>query len=167
MSKHKEALVFARNVHKGQRYGTIPYFLHVLEVKAIAEKHSAPSEVLIACILHDTIEDTDTTYNDIKKIFGMEVAEIVYAVTDELGKNRKERKRKTYPKIRKDIRAVIVKLCDRIANVRHSKTGTHGHYSMYARENEEFLKSIVREAHLRNKVVKGLVKELNELFELK
>ena len=49
--------------------------------------------------LHDTIEDTDTSYRDLFDRFGEEVAELVYAVTSELGRNRAERNRKTCAKI--------------------------------------------------------------------
>ena len=87
----------------------------------IAEELGYDESIIIGTILHDTLEDTTLSYNDIKKAFGKEVAEIVYCVTDELGRNRNERKEKTYPKIKANWKATVVKICDRIANITQSK----------------------------------------------
>ena len=84
------------------------------------------------------MEDTAVSYNDIKEKFGIEVAEIVYAVTDELGRNRKERKAKTYPKIKENKDAIIVKLGDRISNMRNSLLKGHKMSEMYIKEYKEF-----------------------------
>ena len=81
-------------------YDIYPYIYHIKEVKEIAEGLGYDRSVIIGAILHDTLEDGDLSYNDIKKAFGFIIAEIVFAVTDELGRNRDERKAKTYPKIR-------------------------------------------------------------------
>jgi (p)ppGpp synthase/HD superfamily hydrolase len=96
-------------------------------------------EPLIASFLHDVIEDTARSYSDLKKDFGINVAEIVYCMTDELGRNRKEKKQKTYPKIRSNLKSVILKLADRIANVEHSiKNKNSGFVDMYHMEHEDF-----------------------------
>lgn len=84
------------------------------------------------------MEDGDLSYNDIKKAFGKNIAEIVFAVTDELGRDRKERKLKTYPKIRVNWKATVVKVCDRIVNVRQSKEYNEGLFKMYQKENDDF-----------------------------
>lgn len=105
-------------------YNGKPYSYHLSRVYKIAElsldsTRIAPNDIPIllqACWLHDTLEDCAISYNDLKQEFGEEVADVVYNVTNELGKNRKERNEKTYPKIARDWRAVFVKLCDRIAN---------------------------------------------------
>ena len=88
--------------------------------------------------MHDVLEDTHLSYNDIKKEFGEDIAELVYAVTDELGRNRKERKEKTYPKIKGNPKAIAVKLCDRIANVREAKSSASKMFRMYKDEHAEF-----------------------------
>lgn len=132
------AVLFATEAHKGQRYGEHPYTFHLLETAKVAKKHDLSLEVVMSCWLHDTIEDTTVSYHDIKKGFGDQIAEIVYAVTDESGRNRKERKEKTYPKIQANEQALQVKLCDRIANVSHALETQSRHLKMYLKEHPEF-----------------------------
>jgi (p)ppGpp synthase/HD superfamily hydrolase len=89
---------------------------------------------------HDTIEDTRVSYNDVKNQLGDEVADIVYAVTNDKGKNRKERAGdKYYEGIRNTPGAVFVKLCDRIANVQYGKMTKSRMFEMYKKENSEFI----------------------------
>ena len=100
-----------------------------------------------ACLLaswgHDLIEDTRVSYNDVKNMLGQAAADIIYAVSNEKGKNRKERANdKYYEGIRKTPGAVFVKLCDRIANVQYSKMTGSRMFEMYRRENEEFCKQL-------------------------
>jgi (p)ppGpp synthase/HD superfamily hydrolase len=97
-----------------------------------------------ACMLatwgHDLIEDTRVSYNDVKDYLGQEVADIIYAVSNEKGKNRKERaNEKYYIGIRVTPGAVFVKLCDRIANVQYSKMTGSRMFEMYKKENDEFI----------------------------
>lgn len=93
----------------------------------------------LACYGHDLIEDTRVSYNDVKKVLGEGAADIIYAVTNEKGKNRKERANdKYYEGIRNTDGAVFVKLCDRIANVQYSKMTGSRMFEMYKKENEEF-----------------------------
>jgi len=137
-----------------QTYGNdLPYHYHTDLVGAIAHKYIAliptkkQGEVLAACYLHDTIEDCRKTYNDVSKIFGKEVADLVYAVTNEKGKTRKERANAHYYHGINSTRfAVFVKLCDRIANVLHG-TIHGGMLDMYKKENTEFLASLVLDGY--------------------
>jgi len=99
---------------------------------------------LLATFGHDLIEDTRTSYNDVKAHIGQEAADIVYAVTNEKGKNRKERANdKYYEGIRNTKGAVFVKLCDRIANVQYSKMTKSRMFEMYKKENENFMDQLV------------------------
>jgi (p)ppGpp synthase/HD superfamily hydrolase len=92
---------------------------------------------------HDTIEDTRVSYNDVKNQLGDEVADIVYAVTNDKGKNRKERAGdKYYEGIRNTPGAVFVKLCDRIANVQYGKMTKSRMFEMYKKENPEFIRQL-------------------------
>ena len=75
------------------------------------------------------------------------MAEIVYAVTDELGRNRKERKEKTYPKIKANWKATAVKICDRIANATQSRDYNKGLFEMYKKENKDFKLHLKSSAH--------------------
>lgn len=97
----------------------------------------------IACYAHDIIEDTRNTFNDVKLVLGLEVAEIVYALTNEKGKNRKERANdKYYVGIRNTKGATFVKLCDRIANVQFGKLTKTRQFEMYLKENDEFIEKL-------------------------
>ena len=92
---------------------------------------------------HDLIEDTRVSYNDVKEALGQEAADIIYACTNEKGKNRKERANdKYYEGIRNTPGAVFVKMCDRIANVQYSKMSGSRMFEMYKKENSSFVKSL-------------------------
>lgn len=98
---------------------------------------------MLACWGHDLIEDTRVSYNDVKDHLGQEAADIIYALTNEKGKNRKERANdKYYEGIRNTKGAVFVKLCDRIANVQYSKMTGSRMFEMYKKENSEFTKAL-------------------------
>jgi (p)ppGpp synthase/HD superfamily hydrolase len=95
---------------------------------------------------HDLIEDTRVSYNDVKNQLGEEVADIIYAVTNDKGKNRKERAGDNYYEgIRNTPGAVFVKLCDRIANVQYGKMTKSRMFEMYKKENIHFMISLGRE----------------------
>ena len=95
--------------------------------------------VMIAVWGHDLIEDARVSYNDVKSNLGPEAADIIYAVTNEKGKNRSERANaKYYEGIRNTPGAVFVKLCDRIANVQYSKLTKSRMFEMYKEENVSF-----------------------------
>ena len=92
---------------------------------------------------HDLIEDTRNSYNDVMNALGQEAADIIYAVSNEKGKNRKERANdKYYEGIRNTPGAVFVKLADRIANVQYSKMTQSRMFEMYKKENDHFLTSL-------------------------
>jgi (p)ppGpp synthase/HD superfamily hydrolase len=92
---------------------------------------------------HDLIEDTRVSYNDVKTELGQEAADIIYAVTNDKGKNRKERAGdKYYEGIKNTPGAVFVKLCDRIANVQYGKMTKSRMFEMYRKENDEFIRQL-------------------------
>lgn len=121
-----------------------------------------------ACLLatwgHDLIEDTRVSYNDVKTNLGQAPADIIYAVTNEKGKNRKERANvKYYEGIRNTPGAVFVKLCDRIANVQYSKMTRSRMFEMYKNENKNFEKMLGR--HTDNKNYENMFLYLWNLFQ--
>lgn len=131
---YREARLAAIRAHGNQAYDEIfPYEKHLEDVVAVAKRFGLNGKYIVACWLHDTIEDGALSYNKIKEHFGIEVAEIVYCVTDELGRNRDERKSKTLPKIASNPDAIVVKLADRIANLEHGGLST-----MYKKEYVAF-----------------------------
>jgi len=145
-SKLLECWDFASKHHKGQWYGSKPYMYHLKKVSDVAMDCNITDEsILMSCLLHDIIEDTEVSFNDIKEKFGEEVAEIVYCVTDELGRSRKERKFKTYKKIRNNPKSIVVKLCDRISNISESMGSENFNLKlmkMYLDEHNDFVKGI-------------------------
>ncbi len=153
LTKSKE---FAEYHHNGtnHKYDGKPYTYHLSMVVEVAEKfiHLIPvnkrDTVLAACWCHDTIEDCRVTYNDVKSELGEEVANIVYALTNEKGKTRKERANdKYYEGIRETEFAVFVKLCDRIANIQYSYSQRSRMSDMYKKETPDFIKSIYDEKY--------------------
>lgn len=164
MTNKERAILIAEAAHGSQAYGLYPYIYHLKKVAEIAEDFGFDDLVIVSCILHDALEDTSLSYNDIKKEFGFEVAEIVYAVTDELGRNRNERHNKTYPKIRSNWRAVAVKVCDRIANLRESITSNNKMAVLYLSEYDSFVKGVKVLEHTQTELLKAWA-ELDCLIE--
>lgn len=134
----------------------LPYEFHLRMSANVANdfmelelgKHDGDAEeesriLIISAYGHDLIEDTRVSYNDVKKALGSDPADIIYALTNEKGKNRAERGNEKYYKgIRETRGAVFVKLCDRIANVQYSKMTKSGQFEMYRKETPEFLKKM-------------------------
>ena len=117
---------FALEAHKNQKRdeGT-PYVSHPIAVANILTELKLDSATITTGLLHDTIEDTKTTYNSVKKEFGQEVADLVDGVTkisifeEQAANNSKaENLRKLILATSKDIRVLLVKLADRLHNMR-------------------------------------------------
>ena len=158
----QEAEMAAILAHKGQTYDIFPYEKHLRDVVAILQRYGYEGNIIIAGWLHDAIEDTTLTFNKIKNAFGVEVAEIVFAVTDELGRNRKERKEKTYPKIIAcGEKAVSVKIADRIANIEHGIRMGNDITQMYRDEYNDFYKHL----HEDNTIADPLWKHLSDILK--
>lgn len=163
MNNIEKAFLVAERGHSGQVYDDIyPYMYHIRKAHSVAVKLGYDEAIQIATILHDIMEQGQLSYNDVKKAFGLEIAEIVFAVTDELGRNRKEKHDKTYPKIRANWKAVATKLCDRIANVEHGKE-VGGKTAMYLNEHNEFKRHLMSPDHPHYETNKGWVM-LNKLM---
>jgi GTP pyrophosphokinase len=131
---YREARMVSIQAHGNQTYDEIfPYHKHLDDVVDILKRFGFSGKFIIAGYLHDIIEDTPLSYNKVKRYYGFEVAEMVYCVTDELGRDREEKKRKTLPKTASNGDAIILKLADRIANLEHG-----GKLGMYKHEYKEF-----------------------------
>lgn len=165
MTDVDRAMLLAKTAHGNQMYGKYPYLYHLLAVTDLASEFNLGPEVETACMLHDILEDTSLSYNDIKNEFGEEVADIVYAVTDELGKNRHERHVRTYPKIRENWKAEAVKVCDRLANLIESNRINSRFVNMYIKEHEEFKLGIRNPEHKQEELV-NVWNYLDTLIEL-
>jgi len=121
MSLLEKAKEYASAKHEGQKYGDQPYLFHLAQVVQTLIEHGVQDEnTLVSAWLHDVLEDTSTTVEELTNEFGADTAVIVFAVTDEPGKSRKERHERTYPKTAATPKAGILKLGDRVANVKHA-----------------------------------------------
>ncbi len=120
------AYVYAMKQHGAQRRASgDPYFSHPIEVAGILTRYRLDSASIITALLHDTIEDTSATYADIERLFGEEVAHLVDGVTKlsriELQSDRNkqaENFRKLVLAMSEDLRVLLVKLADRLHNMR-------------------------------------------------
>ncbi|NLL53169.1 MAG: bifunctional (p)ppGpp synthetase/guanosine-3',5'-bis(diphosphate) 3'-pyrophosphohydrolase [Peptococcaceae bacterium] len=122
----EKAYNFAAEAHKGQlRNSGEEFVLHPLEVACILAELEMDDSTIIAALLHDVAEDTDKSLDDIRKTFGNEVARLVDGVT-KLGKIEYKSKvevqvenlRKMFLAMARDIRVVLIKLADRLHNMR-------------------------------------------------
>jgi guanosine-3',5'-bis(diphosphate) 3'-pyrophosphohydrolase len=121
----ERAYSFAEHAHKGQlRNSGEPYFIHVVETAKILAELGMDAKTIIAGLLHDVLEDTDTPEELLKKEFGEEIVNLVNGVT-KLGKMKYtgaerhvESLRKFFMAMANDLRILIIKLADRLHNVR-------------------------------------------------
>jgi RelA/SpoT family (p)ppGpp synthetase len=124
-----EAYEYGKLMHEGQtRHSGEPYFTHPIEVAALLAQQSLDDATIVTALLHDVIEDTKSTYKDVAKHFGVEVAQLVDGVTKltniELSSNdakQAENVRKLLLAMSKDVRVILVKLGDRLHNMRTIK----------------------------------------------
>jgi (p)ppGpp synthase/HD superfamily hydrolase len=160
----------ARHDEVNQKYDKyLPYRFHLEMVDKVAAKYIylIPQEfhklVRGGCWGHDLLEDTHVTYNDISDKFGEELAELIYACTNEKGRNRKERANAAFYELLRNTRfARFVKLCDRIANAFYSCYTRSGMFNKYAKENPDFLLQLAGD-ELRT--LQPMVDDLKKLFE--
>ncbi len=122
----RRAFEYISDKHRDQlRKSGDPYVVHPVNVAKILADLNMDATTVVAGLLHDVLEDTDATYEEIEELFGKEVADIVEGVT-KIGKirfrNLKEAQAENFRKLilatAKDIRVVIVKLADRLHNMR-------------------------------------------------
>jgi guanosine-3',5'-bis(diphosphate) 3'-pyrophosphohydrolase len=122
----KQAYLVARDAHEGQtRSSGEPYITHPVAVACILAEMKLDHETLMAALLHDVIEDTPATYQDMEQLFGKSVAELVEGVSklDKLKfRDKKEAQAENFRKMImamvQDIRVILIKLADRTHNMR-------------------------------------------------
>ncbi len=120
-----KAYNFSKEAHKNQKRNSgEPYFIHPLSIAISASEYKLDENSIIAALLHDTVEDTETTLDDIAKIFGKEVAFLVDGLTKIENKKLTSRTEKNIENFRKlilatakDIRILIIKLLDVLNNM--------------------------------------------------
>ena len=131
----RRAYEVANKAHKGQKRASgEPYINHCLAVATIMAELGAPTPTIVAALLHDSVEDTDLTLDDLEHDFGSEVAQLVDGVTkltqlprvsrSNQGERPERRElanetlRKTFLAMGDDVRVVVIKLADRLHNMR-------------------------------------------------
>ncbi|WP_272008175.1 RelA/SpoT family protein [Roseovarius sp. ZX-A-9] len=125
----RAAYDYGREMHEGQtRYSGDPYFSHPVAVAAILAEQRLDDATIVTALLHDTIEDTRASYASVSQKFGREVADLVDGVTKltNLQLSSSETKqaenfRKLFMAMSKDLRVILVKLADRLHNMRTIK----------------------------------------------
>ncbi len=126
LSLVEQAIVYANDKHASQkRKDGSPYIIHPLAVAEIVAEMGLDIDAVLGAILHDCIEDTDASYEEISQRFGEPVAELVEGVTKLTRANfssseerQMENLRKMFMAMSKDIRVVLIKIADRLHNMR-------------------------------------------------
>lgn len=159
----EEARSFALTAHASQKYGDRPYAFHLEAVVELLLPYGTEAQVI--GYLHDTLEDTEVTENDIRIRFGERIAECVSLLTDSPGANRAERKAATYARLstvgRASELALVVKAADRLANVRSCVADQRrGLWEIYRKEHPCFTRAAYRE-----RLCEPLWAELDALLE--
>ncbi len=141
----KKAYHFASQVHEGQkRVSGDPYFIHPVEVAVILAQMKLDASAIAAGLLHDTVEDSLTTMEEVKKGFGPEVALLVDGVTklskiqfSTVEEKQAENFRKMMLAMAVDIRVILIKLADRLNNMRTLSALSVDRQVKIAKETEE------------------------------
>ena len=126
MTRIDRAVEYAAEKHKSQkRKDGSPYIIHPLAVAEIVAEMGLDLEAVLGALLHDCIEDTDASFEEISKLFGHTTAELVEGVTKLTRANfssteqaQMENLRKMFMAMSKDIRVVLIKIADRLHNMR-------------------------------------------------
>lgn len=141
----RRAYAYGRQMHEGQlRQSGDAYFSHPVAVAAILTEQRLDDSTIVTALLHDTIEDTKSTYDEIARLFGGEIAELVDGVTkltnlqlSSTQSQQAENFRKLFMAMSKDLRVILVKLADRLHNMRTIKSMKPEKQAQKARETME------------------------------
>lgn len=119
--KYEKAIIFAKQKHSKQKRKVVswPYIVHPYEVSQLLIENNASQPAIIAGVLHDTVEDTNTTIEEITENFGYEIAYLVDMVSEEKSLGYDERKQKQVERIQgagKDVK--MIKCADLCSNLR-------------------------------------------------
>jgi GTP diphosphokinase / guanosine-3',5'-bis(diphosphate) 3'-diphosphatase len=141
----RRAYAYGMKMHEGQmRKSGELYFTHPVAVAAILTEQRLDDATIVTALLHDTIEDTRSTYADLAAMFGEEVAELVDGVTkltnlqlSNTESQQAENFRKLFMAMSRDLRVILVKLADRLHNMRTIRSMSPEKQAQKARETME------------------------------
>ncbi|MFC1752748.1 RelA/SpoT family protein [Thermoproteota archaeon] len=161
-----KAYNLAESIHKGQlRSSGEPFFVHPLSVAVILVELRADTATICAALLHDTVEDTTTSIDTIMKEFGSEIAELVEGVTKiqtilfpTKEEYQAENLRKILLATTKDVRVMLIRLADRLHNMRTLDTLREDKRKRIAQETLEIYAPIAHKLGIR--MIKGPLEDL-------
>lgn len=141
----RKAYAYGLKMHEGQmRKSGEAYFTHPVAVAAILTEQRLDDATIVTALLHDTIEDTRSTYTDLTATFGAEVAELVNGVTkltnlqlSSTESQQAENFRKLFMAMSRDLRVILVKLADRLHNMRTIRSMSSEKQAQKSRETME------------------------------
>lgn len=136
-AKVEKAREYAIHHHGEQMFGEQPYYYHLDMVHAIVVKFGLGEEYEIGAYLHDLLEDTAITKEELAQKFGEEMADMVFCVSG-FGSNRQEKQKDIHNKLQTNIKSVNLKMCDRLANLITSKLNKPKLFQRYCKEHELF-----------------------------
>lgn len=128
------ARLYAIAKHANQLYGDKPYVVHLDEVYHVVLDAKLPLIYQVAAYLHDVVEDTNTPLSEIEKHFGIEIANMVDAVSG-FGETRAQRQAQIKQKMMNCPSSIDLKMADRLANMRHSKINKPSLFKKYLKEH--------------------------------
>lgn len=146
LKEAERAMIFAIKKHGAQKYGDQPYLTHLVQVVNVLASFGYGGDLTIisAAWLHDVLEDTDTTREELRDVFGVPIEYVVWCVTADQGGNRMQRLRTIIPRLLSSEAALIVKLADRIANTEECSRTNPKLHRAYVAENVYFRECFYR-----------------------
>lgn len=170
----EQALAYARNAHKGQMRSDnkTPYIVHPTRVaqSVIQYKKSHNIDALVsAAYLHDTLEDTSATFEELQKLFGILVASLVQELTSDKDKIKQVGKTAylSHKMATMSSYGLVIKLADRLDNVQDIKTAkSEAWRQKYKAETEQILSYIEKNRLLSNthqRIIKAIRDKINEI----
>jgi len=152
---------YIKEKHKGQfrKQGT-PYYLHPLAVSKILKDKGFDTEYQIAGLFHDLLEDTDTSFKEIKEISNRHIAVAVLLVTKEPDYTKES----YYRRIKKNNMARMVKLADRLHNLSEAHFADRDFQKKYIKETEEWFIDLAKDT-VFEKDIKNALEALKETYK--
>jgi len=154
-----KAYEFSKEKHGSQvrKFSGLPYFSHPKEVARIVEDLTKDEDLIIVALLHDTIEDTNTTYDEIKKLFGKKIADFVVELTSDDKRSIRKFGKGLYLGMKMSEmtqEALVVKLADRFHNVKYL-------------EGDDVPFKFIKKYYHETWVILGIVKRSDHLNEFR
>ena len=166
-----KAYNFSKQKHDGQKrkFSNLDYFVHPKWVARKVEELTKDEDLVIVALLHDVIEDTDTSYEEINKVFGKKIADLVYELTNDniLKVQMGKKAYMSYSINKMSSDAFTVKLVDRLHNVLflEGDEADKNFIRWYWKETKYILEHLKRENSLINKVQLAIIHRVQAVLD--